>query len=68
MTVEREELETVIYEKDGAIARVILNRPEKANTQSSQLVLSMTTSSTMTFTPTRAAAARWSSFRRSTHR
>ena len=38
MTVEREELETVIYEKDGAIARVILNRPEKANTQSSQLV------------------------------
>lgn len=35
---ERTELETVIYEKDGAVARVILNRGDKANTQSSQLV------------------------------
>jgi len=38
VSIERTELETVIYEKEGAIARVILNRPEKANTQSSQLV------------------------------
>jgi len=38
MTKETEELETVVYEKEGAVARVILNRPDKANTQSSQLV------------------------------
>ena len=36
--VERRELETVIYEKDGPIARLILNRPEKANAQSSAMV------------------------------
>jgi len=36
--VERRELETVIYEKDGPIARIILNRPEKANAQNSALV------------------------------
>jgi len=36
--MERQELETVIYEKDGPIARIILNRPEKANAQSSPLV------------------------------
>ncbi len=36
--METEQLENVIYEKDGAVARVILNRPEKANTQSSGLV------------------------------
>jgi hypothetical protein len=29
--MERHELETVIYEKAGPIARIILNRPEKAN-------------------------------------
>jgi enoyl-CoA hydratase/carnithine racemase len=36
--MERQELETVIYEKDGPIARIILNRPDKANSQSSALV------------------------------
>jgi enoyl-CoA hydratase len=36
--VERRELDTVIYEKDGAVARVILNRPERANAQNSALV------------------------------
>ncbi len=36
--MERQELETLIYEKDGAIARIILNRPEKANAQSSPMV------------------------------
>jgi enoyl-CoA hydratase len=36
--MERQELETVIYEKDGPIARIILNRPEKANAQSSAMV------------------------------
>jgi enoyl-CoA hydratase/carnithine racemase len=38
VTKETIELDTVVYEKEGAIARVILNRPDKANTQSSQLV------------------------------
>jgi enoyl-CoA hydratase len=32
------ELETVVYEKDGPIARIILNRPEKANAQNSPMV------------------------------
>jgi enoyl-CoA hydratase len=36
--METKNLKTVIYEKDGPIARVILNRPEKANSQNSQLV------------------------------
>lgn len=36
--MERHELETVIYEKDGPIARIILNRPEKANSQNSEMV------------------------------
>jgi enoyl-CoA hydratase/carnithine racemase len=36
--MERRELETVIYEKDGPIARIILNRPEKANAQNSPMV------------------------------
>lgn len=36
--MERQELETVIYEKDGPIARIILNRPEKANAQNSAMV------------------------------
>ncbi|HEY3941060.1 MAG TPA: enoyl-CoA hydratase-related protein [Acidimicrobiales bacterium] len=36
--MERRELESVIYEKDGPIARVILNRPEKANAQNSTMV------------------------------
>jgi enoyl-CoA hydratase/carnithine racemase len=28
----------VIYEKDGPLARIILNRPEKANVQNSAMV------------------------------
>jgi enoyl-CoA hydratase/carnithine racemase len=36
--VERNELDTVIYEKEGPIARIILNRPEKANAQNSRMV------------------------------
>lgn len=36
--MQREERETVIYEKDGPVARIILNRPEKANSQSSAMV------------------------------
>jgi enoyl-CoA hydratase len=36
--VVREELATCIYEKEGHVARVILNRPERANAQNSQLV------------------------------
>jgi enoyl-CoA hydratase/carnithine racemase len=35
--VERHELETVIYEKEAPIARIILNRPEKANSQNSPM-------------------------------
>ena len=34
----REELETVVYEKDGPIARIILNDPARANAQSSAMV------------------------------
>jgi enoyl-CoA hydratase len=34
----RQELETVIYEKEGAVARIILNRPEKANAQNAAMV------------------------------
>jgi enoyl-CoA hydratase/carnithine racemase len=36
--MERRELETVIYEKDGPVARIILNRPEKANSQNPAMV------------------------------
>lgn len=36
--VYRKEFDTVIYEKDGPIARVILNRPDKANAQNAQMV------------------------------
>ena len=35
------ELEAVIYEKEGPIARLILNQPEKANAQSSEMVRDM---------------------------
>jgi len=37
-TVERRELETVIYEKEDAVARIILNRPERANAQNAAMV------------------------------
>ena len=36
--MESTELETIIYEKDGAIARIVLNMPEKANIQTAQQV------------------------------
>src|SRR3954468_825831 len=38
MTMERRELEAVIYEREPPIARIILNRPEKANTKDATLV------------------------------
>ena len=36
--MERTELETIIYEKDGPIARIVLNLPDKANIQTAQQV------------------------------
>jgi enoyl-CoA hydratase len=36
--MERTELKTIIYEKDGPIARLVLNMPEKANIQTAQQV------------------------------
>jgi enoyl-CoA hydratase/carnithine racemase len=36
--MERTKLETVIYEKEGAVARIILDRPDKANAQNSAMV------------------------------
>lgn len=36
--VKRRELKTVVYEKDGPVARIILNRPEKANAQNAAMV------------------------------
>ncbi|MGH9207313.1 MAG: enoyl-CoA hydratase-related protein [Acidimicrobiales bacterium] len=36
--MERTEMETIIYEKDGAVARIVLNLPEKANIQTAQQV------------------------------
>lgn len=36
--MHRRELETVIYEKEGPVARIILNRPEKANAQNPNMV------------------------------
>jgi len=36
--MERHQLETVVYEKDGPVARIVLDRPEKANAQSSAMV------------------------------
>lgn len=36
--MERHELETVIYEKEAGVARIILNRPQRANTQNSAMV------------------------------
>src|SRR5215469_10688614 len=36
--VEQTTLETIIYEKDGPIARIVMNTPEKANVQTAQQV------------------------------
>jgi enoyl-CoA hydratase len=39
--VERVEFETIVYEKDGPVARIVLNTPEKANIQTAQQVWDM---------------------------
>jgi len=39
--METRDLETIRYEKDGAIARIVMSRPEKANIQSAQQVRDM---------------------------
>ncbi len=36
--MEQTTLETIIYEKDGPIARIVMNTPEKANVQTAQQV------------------------------
>jgi enoyl-CoA hydratase len=36
--VEQTTLETIVYEKDGPIARIVMNTPEKANIQTAQQV------------------------------
>ena len=36
--MDRTELQTIIYEKDGPVARIVLNTPEKANVQTAQQV------------------------------
>jgi enoyl-CoA hydratase len=36
--VDQTELATIIYEKDGPIARIVMNTPEKANVQTAQQV------------------------------
>src|SRR5579872_1009697 len=36
--MERKTLDTIIYEKDGPVARIVLNTPEKANVQTAQQV------------------------------
>ncbi len=39
--METRELDHVIYEKDGPIARIILNNPDRANAQTSEMVHSV---------------------------
>jgi len=39
--VERVEFETIVYEKDGPVARIVLNTPEKANIQTARQVYDM---------------------------
>jgi enoyl-CoA hydratase len=39
--MERKTLDTIVYETDGPIARIILNTPEKANVQTAQQVYDM---------------------------
>jgi enoyl-CoA hydratase/carnithine racemase len=41
VSVETRELETIRYEKDAAIARIVLNTPQKANVQTAQQVWDM---------------------------
>ncbi len=36
--MEQTELDTIIYQKDGPITRIVMNRPEKANVQTAQQV------------------------------
>jgi enoyl-CoA hydratase len=51
--MERRDLETVRYEKDGPVARVILNRPDKANAQSPERRLMARTANAAGHAPTR---------------
>ena len=39
--MERVEFETIVYEKDGGVARIVLNTPDKANIQTAQQVWDM---------------------------
>jgi len=39
--VERVEYETIVYEKDGPVARIVLNTPDKANIQTARQVWDM---------------------------
>jgi len=39
--MQSQDLETIIYEKDGPVARIVLKTPEKANMQSVQQVADM---------------------------
>src|SRR5580658_3643303 len=39
--VESVPFETIVYEKDGPVARIVLNVPEKANIQTAQQVWDM---------------------------
>jgi enoyl-CoA hydratase/carnithine racemase len=39
--VEQVEFETIVYEKDGAVARIVLNTPDKANIQTARQVWDM---------------------------
>ena len=39
--MERMEFETIVYEKDGAVARIVLDTPDKANIQTAQQVWDM---------------------------
>jgi len=41
VVVERVPFETIVYEKDGPVARIVLNAPEKANIQTAQQVWDM---------------------------
>jgi enoyl-CoA hydratase len=41
VVVERVPFETIVYEKDGPVARIVLNVPEKANIQTAQQVWDM---------------------------
>jgi len=41
VSAEHRDLATIVYEKDGPVARIVLNTPEKANVQTAQQVWDM---------------------------